>query len=279
MLWLSHSNWRLVSDPSGTVRSRCLKEVRVAAPRLRSLPRNVTDVTRVLTCVDGVLQNLALLPDVGSTRLEQSTPIREFFSWPGKRNYEGVYWSSTNRRHVVFESLLEREYLLTADLANDVVAIAAQPLALLWPRGTEGHRSHVPDFFVRLSSGDGRLVDVRSPKGVVKSAEQFALTRNACAEIGWQYEIFTGLAPEMSGNLRWLAGYRHDRNAPREDAVQTILDCFSAPLPLEEGIRRLGAYSDLNADVITANVLNLIWRQKLSTNLDRPLSRASEVWA
>lgn len=251
----------------------------MAAPRLRSLPRNVTDITRVLTCVDGALQNLAVSPDVGSTRLEQSTPIREFFSWPEKRNYEGLYWSSTNRRHVDFESLLEREYLLAADLANDIVAIAAQPLALLWPRDTERHRNHVPDFFVRLSSGDGRLVDVRSPKGVEKSAEQFALTRNVCAEIGWQYEIFTGLSPEISGNLRWLAGYRHDRNAPREDTVQTILDCFSAPLPLEEGIRRLATHSDMSADVITANVLNLIWRQKLTTNLDRPLSKASEVWA
>lgn len=104
----------------------------MAAPRLRSLPRNVTDVTRVLACVDGSVQNLQVSPDVGSVQLEHTTPIREFFSWPGKRNYEGLYWSSTNRRHVEFESLLEREYLLAADNASDIVAIAAQPLALGW---------------------------------------------------------------------------------------------------------------------------------------------------
>lgn len=119
----------------------------MAAPRLRSLPRNITDVTRVLSCVDGTVQNLPLSPDVGSVRPELATPIREFFSWPGKRSYEGLYWSSTNRRHVDFESLLEREYLMTADIADDVIAIAAQPLALLWPRGTQGQRDHVPDFF------------------------------------------------------------------------------------------------------------------------------------
>ncbi|BBX59169.1 hypothetical protein TM48_03415 [Mycobacterium shottsii] len=72
----------------------------MAAPRLRSLPRNVTDVTRALVCVDGTVQNLQLSPDVGSVPLERATPIREFFSWPGKRNYEGLYWSSTNRSHV-----------------------------------------------------------------------------------------------------------------------------------------------------------------------------------
>lgn len=100
----------------------------MAAKRLRFLPRNATDVTRVLACVDGSVQNLQVSPDVGSVQLERTTPIREFFSWPGKRNYEGLYWSSTNRRHVDFESLLEREYLLAADNASDIVAIAAQPL-------------------------------------------------------------------------------------------------------------------------------------------------------
>jgi len=149
---------------------------------MRSLPRNATGVTRVLVCLDGTIQNVPLSPDVGSVRVERATPIREFFSWPGKRNYEGLYWSSTNRRHVDFESLLEREYLLSADSETDIVAIAAQPLALLWPRGTKGHRDHVADFFVRLASGDGRVVDVRSPERVEKNAEQFALTRKACDE-------------------------------------------------------------------------------------------------
>lgn len=251
----------------------------MAAPRLRSLPRNGTDVTRVLSCVDGTVQNLRLSPEVGSVRLERATPIREFFSWPGKRNYEGLYWSSTNRRHVDFESLLEREYLLSADTATDVVAIAAQPLALLWPRGTRGHHDHVPDFFVRLSNGDGRVVDVRSPARVEKNAEQFALTRKACDEIGWQYEIFTGLALEHAHNLRWLAGYRHDRNAPSTDTAELIRYCFERPLSLQDGLRRLSTATCLNTDVLMANVLHLLWRQILSTDLSRPLSMSSEVWA
>lgn len=251
----------------------------MTAPRLRSLPRNATDVTRVLACLDGTVQNLPLSPDVGSVRVERATPIREFFSWPGKRNYEGLYWSSTNRGHVDFESLLEREYLLSADSETDIVAIAAQPLALLWPRGTRGHHDHVPDFFVRLSNGDGRVIDVRSPERVEKNAEQFALTRNACDEIGWQYEVFAGLASEHAHNLRWLAGYRHDRNAPTTGTAELIRDCFERPLPLQDGLRRISTATCLSTDVITANVLHLIWRQILSTDLSRPLSMSSEVWA
>ena len=44
------------------------------APRLRSLPRNVTDVARVLTCVDGTVQNLQLSPDVGFVPLRAGPP-------------------------------------------------------------------------------------------------------------------------------------------------------------------------------------------------------------
>lgn len=268
-----------MSDRSGTVRSRWLKGVELVAPRLRSLPRNVTDVTRMLACVDGAIQNRPLSSESGSVRLECTSPIREFFSWPGKRNYEGLYWSSTNRGHVDFESLLEREYLLAADAATDIIAIAAQPLALLWPRGTLGHRDHVPDFFVRLSNGDGRLVDVRSAERVEANAEQFALTRETCEEVGWQYEIFTGLAPVAASNLRWLAGYRHDRSAPGSDTVEAILDCFNTALPFEEGIRRVRACSGLSAEVAMANVFHLIWRRQLVVDLSRPLTSASEVWA
>lgn len=251
----------------------------MAAPRLRSLPRNATDVTRVLACVDGTVQNLPLSAAVGSVRVERATPIREFFSWPGKRNYEGLYWSSTNRSHVEFESLLEREYLLSADSEPDIVAIAAQPLALLWPRGTGGHHDHVPDFFVRLSNGDGRVVDVRSPERLEKNGEQFALTRKVCDEIGWHYEVFTGLAPEHAHNLRWLAGYRHDRNAPSTDTAELIQHCLEYPLSLQDAVCRLSAATCLSADVVMANVLHLIWRQILHTDLSRPLSMTSEVWA
>lgn len=251
----------------------------MAAPRLRSLPRNVTDVTRMLACVDGVVQDVPLFPEAESVPLERATPIREFFSWPGKRNYEGLYWSSTNRRHVDFESLLEREYLLVADAADDIVAIAAQPLAMLWPRSTSGHRNHVPDFFVRLVSGDGRLVDVRSSERVEENAEQFALTRSVCDQVGWQYEVFTGLAPEVSANLRWLAGYRHDRSAPHPDMVEVILGCFGAPIPFGEALSRVQSQSGLSAEIAAANLLHLIWSRRLNVDLHRPLTNASEVWA
>lgn len=217
--------------------------------------------------------------EVASLPTEDALPIRQFFAWPGKRNYEGVWWSSTNRGHVEFESLLEREYLLAADATVDVVAVAAQPLALLWPHGTPGERNHVPDFFVRLASGDGRLVDVRAPKRVAKNATQFAMTREVCGEIGWQYEVFTGLPRARLYNLRWLAGYRHDRHAPGGDTTGAIRECFATPVTLQTGLRRASASTGLPSDVVTAHVLHLLWRQQLVVDLSTPLSMTSEVRA
>jgi hypothetical protein len=251
----------------------------MARAGLRSLPRNVTDVARVLVRLDGGVRNDAVSAEVASLRTEDALPIRQFFAWPGKRNYEGVWWSSTNRGHVDFESLLEREYLLASDAAVDVVAIAAQPLALLWPHGTAGQRDHVPDFFVRLGSGDGRLVDVRAPNRVAKNAAQFAMTHKVCDEIGWQYEVFTGLPRDRSQNLRWLAGYRHDRHAPGGDTAEAIRECFATPVTLQTGLRRASASTGRPLEVVTANVLHLLWRQQLLVDLSTPLSMTSEVRA
>ncbi|MDQ0864918.1 hypothetical protein QF036_002499 [Arthrobacter globiformis] len=73
------------------------------------------------------------------------------FPWLGKRNHGGSWWSNTTCSHVGFESLLERDFPMLADHDRDVVGIASRPFAVLWPKGTERARGHVPDFFVRLS--------------------------------------------------------------------------------------------------------------------------------
>lgn len=244
-----------------------------------SLPVNSSDRTRVLLRLDGVIRNDDVSPDLVLLAVERAVPIRRFFAWPGKRNYEGVWWSTTVRAHVPFESLLERQYLMWADFEPEIVAVAAQPLALLWPRGTAGHKNHVPDFFVRLSNGDGRLVDVRHPDRVDDAAAQFDLTRRVCAEVGWQYAVFTGLDPVAEQNVRWLAGYRQDRCAPTDGAFGAITSCFSPPLPLGLGAHRVARSTGLSKDLVLANVLHLLWRRQLSANLSAVLTLDTEVSA
>lgn len=55
---------------------------------------------------------------------------------------------------------------MLADHDRDVVGIASRRFAVLWPKGTEGARGHVPDFIVRLS--DTGLVACEGLGGILR---------------------------------------------------------------------------------------------------------------
>jgi hypothetical protein len=71
--------------------------------------------------------------------------------------------------------LLERDALMMADFDVDVVAVAVQRLAFLWPRQIKASTYHVPDFCVRLSNSHGRVVDVKRPTAVGSSRDQIRI--------------------------------------------------------------------------------------------------------
>jgi|tagenome__1003787_1003787.scaffolds.fasta_scaffold20982384_1 hypothetical protein len=244
-------------------------------------PRNLTDTTRVLVWLPGAdgVANHPLTGELASLSVEASLPIRRFYSWKGKRNYEGRWWCSTSRGHVEFESLLERDALMMADFDVDVVAVAAQPLAFLWPRQIKGSTYHVPDYFVRLSNGDGRIVDVKRPAAVDSAEKQFGLTRAACNEIGWQYEVFTGIQPIVGKNVRWLSGYRQDRYVPHDGIMSAIIDAFMEPTALGLGVERAARKRGARVPDVLANAYHLMWKQALRADLTAALSMQAEVWA
>lgn len=233
---------------------------------------NATETVRVLGRFETGMCDAALSCDVASQRFESALPVRSFYAWPGKRNYEGSWWSSTVRAHVGFESLLEREFLMAADHDRDVVGIASQPFAMLWPNGTEGGRGHVPDFFVRLTDGSARVVDVRHQDRLASAERQFDLTREACDQLGWEYEVFTGIEEPLASNLRWLSGYRQDRFAPSSAIIPMILEAFSPTTSLSAGVRRAARTLKLDSSVIQANVMHLVFSGVLAADLCRPLS-------
>ncbi|MGY1640745.1 TnsA-like heteromeric transposase endonuclease subunit [Geodermatophilus sp. SYSU D00703] len=244
---------------------------------LRSLPRNLTADTRALVRLSEGLLNLETADSLAALAVERALPIRDFYSWRGKRNYEGAWWSSTTRTLIAFNSLLEREYLMAADFDGEIVAIASQPLALLWPYETRKARSHVPDFFCRLSNGDGRLVDVRRPECMDGGGQAQAI-RQVCELVGWKHEVFTGLPSQRLQNLRWLSGYRQDRFAPSEDARAHILDAFSPATSLQAGILRAARTSRAPFSIVQANALHLLFTGSLRVDIDSPLSMQTEVW-
>lgn len=248
--------------------------------QLVALLRNLSaDVPRMLFVdEDGVSRVHDVSDDLSAEPLEKAQPVRDFFSWPGKRNYEGAWWCSTTRRLVRFESLLERQAITWFDFDKSLVGMSSQPLALLWPRGTVGPSWHVPDLFMRRLDGTASVVDVRPSDRIDADARrQFSRTRDACETVGWAYEIFTGLAGQVEANVRFLAGYRIDRCRPTDLEQTQLQRVFHGGRPLDEGIDVLIAEAGVARALGLVHLYNLLWRQVLRINLELPMRSNSLV--
>jgi hypothetical protein len=158
------------------------------------------------------------------------------------------------------------------DFDRSTVGIASQPFWLFWHTAEGKVRSHVPDYFVRLISGDAVVVDCR-PSDRIKPKDQaaFDATRAACDLLGWRYEL-VGAPPEtMLRNVRWLAGYRHPRHALPEvsDALRAV---FATPTPLTNGAEMVG-----DPIAVLPGLFYLLWRQELHVDLSLALQPDSVI--
>ncbi|MER5435342.1 TnsA-like heteromeric transposase endonuclease subunit [Streptomyces sp. NPDC002588] len=116
---------------------------------------------------------------------EAVEPVRPFRWDKGTPGFAGWYYSATVRDHVGYESWLERDRLILLDRDPQVRAILAQPFWLHWHDG-ERRRRHAPDYFVRLATGQARIVDVRAEDDMDEGTwEAFVATQRACSAVGW----------------------------------------------------------------------------------------------
>src|SRR5664280_1981514 len=71
--------------------------------------------------------------------------------------------------------------------------------------------------FARRPDGSAVVVDCQPLTRIKpRDAAAFETTRQACREVGWDYRLVCAPDPVLAANVRWLAGYRHPRNAQPE---------------------------------------------------------------
>jgi hypothetical protein len=186
-------------------------------------------------------------------------PFRRVRAHRGQRNFAGHWWMKTLNRHVMFESWCERDNLIGFDFDPDVVGVAAQPFGFRFTDAAGVDREHVPDFYLSTTTG-GVVVDVR-PDGLVEAVdeEKFDATARLCGELGMGYRRVGDVPPVLMANLRWLAGYRHDRacDATLAARVRAVV---------EEGKRlRIGAVVEAVGDPVAVlpTVFHLLWSHRL----------------
>ncbi len=129
-------------------------------------------------------------------------------------------------------------------------------------------RSWVPQLFARRADGTGMLADCPAAPHAggerARRAQQVLVA--ACAQVGWSYRRLAPPDPVVAANLRWLAGYRHPRNAGSARLRQAVLDAFAVPRPLMEAAQEVG-----DPLAVLPVVYHALRRGELSADLEGPL--------
>ncbi|WP_238696594.1 MULTISPECIES: TnsA-like heteromeric transposase endonuclease subunit [unclassified Streptomyces] len=143
-----------------------------------------------------------------------------------------------------------------------------RPVRLLWrhPRGQV--RSWVPQLFARRADGTALLADCPShpDAGGERARKGAEAVAQACADIGWTYRRLPPLEPVLAANLKWLAGYRHPRNAGRPGLAAAVVGAFARPRPLTEGAEAAGDPIE-----VLPCVFHALWHGQLTADLTTPL--------
>ncbi|MBE1515195.1 TnsA-like heteromeric transposase endonuclease subunit [Nesterenkonia halotolerans] len=200
----------------------------------------------------------------------EGLPVRVPPTFKGQRNYPGLFWASTNRRVMVYESLLELDRLWLADFDLNVGRIATQPFQIMGREGA-APRKHVPDILLVHRDKTVTLVDVK-PSAHLERPEveaQLAWTRSLCRTKGWNYEVFTGSDGAKLRNIKALAvGRRPERLPPGlVDAARATLDC--SEVTLREVLTRRPEGCDVNSWRVA--VLACLWAGYMTLDLEQPL--------
>ncbi|MFI0577602.1 TnsA-like heteromeric transposase endonuclease subunit [Streptomyces tendae] len=199
---------------------------------------------------------------------EDLAPVSAFPVVPGRRWGPGLWWSPTTGRHVAAGSNAMRVQLMVLDRDPGVTGLAGRPVRLLWRDARGQVRSWVPQLFARRADGTALLADCPGHAGAggeraVKAAEAVA---QACADVGWTYRRIPPLDDVLAANLKWLAGYRHPRNAGRPGLMTAVVEAFMRPRPLIEGTKAVGDPVE-----VLPCVFHALWHGQLTAGLETPL--------
>ncbi|MFE3906335.1 TnsA-like heteromeric transposase endonuclease subunit [Streptomyces sp. NPDC059153] len=233
------------------------------------MSRVIGEVSMSLRRTDGKIDEDLVWSTTGIDVFEPSIAWRTFRWREGQKHYSGLYWSSTMRDHVVYESRLELTRLLYADFDQDVTAVFAQPF-LLSTTVDGRRRRHVPDFLVMREKDVPLVVDVKPRHRLTRPKVNFALgwAREVVLSRGWDFQVWSEPPEAELANLRFLAGYRRDWLFD-EDLLAEIraTDLYGATLG--EAFHAFPRHPEWR---VRAAVLRLLWCQHFVTDLSEPLS-------
>jgi len=190
--------------------------------------------------------------------VENFAPVRMPRSGANNRHIPASVFSMTNGDVVHLESGLEHDLFRKLDRDPEITFIGSQPLRLSWVDA-----DHIPDLLTvhrdtRVTVWDVRADDEQDADFAYKSG----ITRDACAAVGWRYEVFAGYDTIERLNLMWLTGFRQ-RPEWADRHERTIRDVAGTG-PVTVG--SLFGRDDGNGE-LKAVVWHLIWSGVLDVDM------------
>lgn len=205
-------------------------------------------------------------------------PVRKI---PASRasNTRGLLASGKAIGSAMYESSLERDYLLLLDYDRRVKQFEAQPLELDVD-DVEGRRRYIPKVLVEFLPGHGRpwLVDIKCEKDL---REKWAILRprfkaafRHCGDRGWIFHIMTErhIRTPLLQNVKFLRDYR----CLQPDPVQSTALIAAASCP--RSVPNLVVASGLDPAAALPLIWHHLWHGHLSADLgSAPIDMETEI--
>lgn len=201
-------------------------------------------------------------------------PTRRPRSGDFSRHVPRVAHSITTGAPIELESGLEHDLLRWVDMDPNVRWLVAQPVLFHFPPSINRRAIvHTPDLLSQHEDGTVTLWNAR-PKQRID--EDFLvrkdLTDQACQDVGWRHEVFSGLPTPTRMNLLWLSGYRRAMpwHAQQIGELKGLLE--AGPLLLRDVVSKDGGSGEL-----TAAMWHLIATGVISCDLSKPIRESSRL--
>jgi len=164
--------------------------------------------------------------DANGLDLDDLLPTRRPPSYHGMRNYIGQVPVPSRRepRSVWFESLNELAHIRNLLMETPVAALATQPVLVIWPLPSGGHRYHYPDLLAVRADGRSVACDVTSRERTnnPRLLAQLALMSATAAAAGWEFEVLTQLPAQRIRNQAHLWAYRQADAHRRSEWLESV---------------------------------------------------------
>lgn len=198
------------------------------------------------------------------------------------RSVAGYFYSVKNKRNIDFESQLEKKFYLMFEFNDEIESYQEQPVKV--ETALNGRKiTYIPDcliYFMPILNKKPLLIEIKYLKEIKEKKEKIVNKVKAvskyCKETGYVFKIFTDkkLDETYIDNIKFLYRYSekpksNGKYGEYENKIYSAL--YGTGLTVNE-LLDMTALNDSEKMIILPVIWHLVFKKKLSLNLNNPLN-------